>query len=166
MNKFIFKKPISSLEDRIKKTPKDNPKRGHWTNERGLSMYVPVDSQTEIIALLKTFNLKGINYIEAMADFRNCSLNTVYLEHMSILRYINFSECDRLCADHWNTINYLNCSTWTRSKVRKYRKSHSLSWHERNDRTTCDLVPAKINAFFLHLGGIAECKYAYKYINK
>lgn len=166
MNQFLRNKPISSLLERIKKTPKDNPQRGYWTNERGLSMYVPVPSQTEIIALLKKFNLKGINYIEAMADFRNCSLITVCLEHMSILRYKNFSECDRLCAERWNSINYLNCSTWTKSKVRKYRKSNCLSWHERNDRITCDLVPTKINAFFLHLGGISECKYAYKYINK
>ena len=166
MNNFIKNKPISSLSERIKKTPKNNPQRGYWINERGLSMYIPVSSQTEIITLLKEFDLIGINYIKAMPDFSKCLFATVYLEYMSILRYKNFSECDRLCAEHWSSINYLNCSTWTRSKVRKYRKSHSLSWHERNDRITCDLVPTKINAFFLHLGGISECKYASNYINK
>ena len=129
-------------------------------------MYVPVPTQAEIIDLLKEFGLKGINYIEAMPDFRKCLFATIHLEHMSISRYQNFSNCDRLCAERWNSINYLNDSTWTRSKVRKYRKSNSLSWHERNDRITCDLVPTKINSFFLHLGGISECKYASKYINK
>lgn len=35
-------------------------------------MYVPVPTQAEIIDLLKEFGLKGINYIEAMPDFRKC----------------------------------------------------------------------------------------------
>ncbi|WP_353962975.1 HNH endonuclease [Eubacterium sp.] len=95
-----------------------------------------------------------------MPDFGPCSIATVQLEHMSIIRYINFSKCDKLCADYFNSINYLNCSLWTSSAVKQYRKAHSLSWHERNDRITCDLVPSKINLFFLHLGGVAECKRA------
>ena len=158
MNNLTKHKPISSLAERIKRTPKANPQRGYWTNERGLSTYIPVPTQTEIIALLNHFNLEGIKYNDGMPAFGPCSIATVQLEHMSIIRYINFSKCDKLCADYFNSINYLNCSSWTRASVKQYRKSHSLSWHERNDRITCDLIPTKINSFFLHLGGIAEYK--------
>lgn len=83
-----------------------------------------------------------------MPDFGPCSIATVQLEHMSIIRYINFSKCDKLCADYFNSINYLNCYSCTRASVKQYRKSHSLGWHERNDRITCDLIPIKINSFF------------------
>lgn len=158
MNNFLENTPISSLSERIKKTPKDNPKRGYWTTQRGMSVYIPVITQKEIIDLLNHFGLKGIPYIDAMPDFRQCSYCTVYLQSMSIMRYINFSLCDKLCSTHWNSIDYLNCSSWTSHKVKNFRIENSLCWHERNDCMTCDLVPSKINSFFLHLGGISECK--------
>lgn len=107
MNNFTKNKPISSIIERIKRTPKANPKRGYWTNERGLSTYIPVPTQLEIIALLNHFNLEGIKYNDGMPDFGPCSIATVQLEHMSIIRYINFSKCDKLCADYFNSINYL-----------------------------------------------------------
>ena len=146
------------MSERIKKTPKDNPKRGYWSNQRGMSVYVPVNTQKNIIILLNQFQLAGISYIDAMPDFRQCSYCTVYLQLMSLSRSRNFSSCDQLCAIHWNSTHYLNCSSWTSHKVKKFRIENSLSWHECNDCTTCDLVPSKINLFFLHLGGIAECK--------
>lgn len=93
-----------------------------------------------------------------MVDFRKCSFLTISLEHMSTNRQINFIQCDKQCADIWNTQAQLNYTNWTNNKVRKYRKDNSLTWHERNDRITCDLVPSQINSFFSHLGSIAECK--------
>lgn len=33
MKKFLQQKPLSSLSERIKKTPKDNSSRGHWTEK-------------------------------------------------------------------------------------------------------------------------------------
>lgn len=158
MKTFIKCNPISLLTEIIKRTPKNNPKRGFWTGLRGQSMFIPVETQTEIINILKFFNLRGINYIYAMPDFRPCSYATVCLVHMSILRRKNFIECDKLCAEYWNSISYLCCCTWTSHTVQNYRKSNSLSWHERNDCTTYDLIPSRINIFFTHLGGIAECK--------
>lgn len=158
MDNFLKSKPISSLSERIKKTPKNNPQRGYWSNQRGMSIYIPVTTQKNIIILLEQFKLTGISYIDAMPDFRQCSYCTVYLQSMFIARYKNFSECDKLCAIHWNSTHYLNYSSWTSQKVKNYRFENSLCWHERNDRITCDLVPSKINSFFLHLGGIAECK--------
>ena len=160
MNNFTKNKPINSLSERIKRTPKDNPQRGYWINERGLSTYIPVPTQLEIIALLNHFNLEGIKYNDGMPDFGPCSIATVCIDNMSASRKENFSECNIVCSQNWNLINYLCYSSWTEETVELFRTSNDLSWHERNDRITCDLVPSKINLFFLHLGGVAECKRA------
>ena len=42
--------------------------------------------------------------------------------------------------------------------MKKWREENGYSWHERNDMKTCDLVPTKVNDYFGHLGGVAECK--------
>jgi hypothetical protein len=160
MKGFIDKLPISSQTERIKRTPINNPKRGYWLGKRGCSTYIPVRSQKNIILLLHTFDLDGIPYINGMVDFRKCSYVTICLQHMSTNRQINFAQCDKQCADIWNTQAHINCTNWTGSKIKKYRKENSLTWHERNDRVTCDLVPRQLNSFFSHLGGIAECKRA------
>lgn len=162
MKKFLQQKPLSTFDERLKKTPKDNPLRGYWTEKRGLSTYIPTSSQTEILEILHHYNLKGIRYTEAMPIFEKCSECTIQSNNMSILRWKNQNKCDNLCAILWNAINYQNKSNWTKKDVKAFRKLHSLSWHERNDRITYDLIPTKINGFFLHLGGIAECKRAKK----
>ena len=70
-------------------------------------------------------------YIDGMLDPRQCTIGTVCLTQMSTKRYKNFSECDRLCAELWNSINYLNYNHWTKKRVAAYRKS-KYTWHERN----------------------------------
>lgn len=143
---------------RIKRTPKNNPLRGYWTGERGNSTYVPTNNQDEIIKILNQYNTHGIKYQQGIIDLNPCSIATVSLEKMYITRYKNFKNCDMLCADLWNYSNFLNKHDWTHTKVKHYRKQYFYSWHECNDCVHCELVPTKINAFFLHFGGIAECK--------
>lgn len=162
MKKFLQQKPLSSLSERIKKTPKDNSSRGHWTEKRGLSTYIPTKNQTKILNVLQRYNLNGISYINGMPNFEVCSECTLCDNNMSIFRYKNKNRCDTLCAIFWNKINYNGKSDWAKKDIANYRKKENLSWHERNDRITYDLVPTKINSFFLHLGGIAECKRAKK----
>lgn len=41
MKKFLQQNPLSTFDERLKKTPKDNPSRGYWTGKRGLSTYIP-----------------------------------------------------------------------------------------------------------------------------
>ena len=43
-------------------------------------------------------------------------------------------------------------------EVREYRRESKLSWHERCDMKTMDLVHQDIHTFFSHSGGVAECK--------
>lgn len=149
----------SSREDiRIKQTPKNNPSRGHWTGERGNSIYIPTNNQDEIIKILNQHNLYGIKYQKGIINLNPCSIATVRLSKMYIIRYKNFKFCDILCADLWNNTNFLNKQDWTNKEVEYYRKQYHYSWHECNDCVHCELVPTKINSFFSHFGGIAECR--------
>lgn len=47
---------------------------------------------------------------------------------------------------------------WSAEKVEEYRKANKLTWHERCDCQTMDLVPTKLHDYFKHSGGVAECK--------
>ena len=139
-------------------TPKNNPQRGYWTGERGNSTYVPTNNQDNIIKILHDHNLCGINYSKGIIDLNPCSIATVSLDKMYILRYKNFKTCDILCSNLWNNTKFLDKQDWTSQKVNYYRKQYHYSWHECNDCIHCELVPTKINSFFSHFGGIAECK--------
>ena len=157
MTQDITHTPISTLSERIKKTPKNNSKRGFWTGPRGESTYIPIDCQIEINHLLKQFGIIGITYIYGFPDFETCSIATVKILDMNTSRYHNFKQCDKACSIYWNKIHF--CQTlWTPNLVKSYRKTNHLTWHERNDCTTCDLIPTKINPFFFHLGGVAQCR--------
>ena len=82
MTQDITHTPISTLSERIKKTPKNNSKRGFWTGPRGESTYIPIDCQIEINHLLKQFGIIGITYIYGFPDFETCSIATVKILDM------------------------------------------------------------------------------------
>lgn len=157
MNILNLQPPISSIEDRLKHTPTIQSDRGYWTGERGNSIYCPKYNDTVLDSLHK-FGLPGMPYIDGMLDPRQCTISTVCLAQMSTKRYKNFSECDRLCALLWNQIHYLGYDKWTRHLVANYRKDQKCTWHERNGRIQCDLIPTIIHSYFPQLGGISEYK--------
>lgn len=149
----------STYPERIKHTPKNNPSRGNWSNERGNSTFIPTPNQKEVISILKKFNLKGIDYINCCVDFSRISYATLSIKNMSTKRYKNFSQCYYVCANLWNEQSFGNFNNWTSHLVKKYIKGNRLTWHECNDCITCILVPTAVHAFFTHLGGISECKH-------
>ena len=153
----MFCQSSISLKDRLKHTPKVQSDRGYWTGERGNSIYCPKYNDTVLDSLHK-FGLPGMPYIDGMLDPRQCTISTVCLAQMSTKRYKNFSECDRLCALLWNQIHYLGYDKWTRHLVANYRKDQKCTWHERNGRIQCDLIPTIIHSYFPQLGGISEYK--------
>lgn len=146
----------STLEERIKKTPKGNSIRGMWTGDRGESCYIPTDKS--ILPILHMFKLESILYREGIPDFSVCAKITVSIESMSEIRRENFRKCDVRCAEEWNLKKYEGKSKWSPNDIKQWRKENGYTWHERNDMLTCDLVPTKINKFFGHLGGVSECK--------
>ena len=147
---------FSSLKERINHTPKT---RGYWTGERGNSIFIPLDTYSDVINELNNYNLNGITYIDGCVDFSKCSVATISIPDMSACRRKNFKICDEHCAAYWNSINFLNFPDWTSSLVNKYRQLNRFTWHERNDCIHCDLVPTIIHSFFTHLGGVSESRH-------
>lgn len=96
--------------------------------------------------------------IYLIPDFSVCAKVTVSIENMNEIRRENFRKCDVKCAEKWSREKYEGKSRWTPNDVKQWRKGNGYTWHERNDKVICDLVPTKINRFFGHLGGVSECK--------
>lgn len=148
-------KYLSTYKERIDQTPKIPNERGEWLEKRGESKFVPNDS--EIKSILKKYYMDGIEYRDGIPDFSKCSESVVKIEHMTGDRPGNFRQCDEGCARQWNDEKKYGKEDWTGRDVANWRKNNGYSWHERNDMTTCDLVPTKINDYFGHLGGVSEC---------
>lgn len=146
----------SSYEERINQTPKEGTGRGEWDGNRGESKFIPSDN--EIREILSKYGLDGIEYNNGIPDFSKCSESTVQIDDMTENRSKNFRQCDEKCAEQWNKEGRDGKSDWTARDVANWREENGYSWHERNDRKTCDLVPTKINDYFGHLGGVSECK--------
>lgn len=73
MKKFLQQKPLSTFDERLKKTPKDNPLRGYWTGKRGLSTYIPTSSQTEILEILHHYNLRVFAILKQCRFLKNAA---------------------------------------------------------------------------------------------
>ena len=153
---------LSTYEERLKQTPAEGD-RGHWTGERGESKYIPTDE--EVKDILADYGMDGIDYKDGIPDFSKCSEATVEIDNMSSDRKGkggNFEQCDEKCAEQWNAEARDGKTDWTARDVANWRRENHYSWHECNDRKTCQLVPTKVNDYFGHLGGVGECNIAEK----
>lgn len=147
---------LSTYDERLKRTPRDDGDRGDWKGDRGESKFIPNDS--EIQKLLEKNSLDGIEYDDGIPDFSEVSESTVEIDNMTENRAENFMQCDEKCAEQWNKEARDGKTDWTARDVARWRKDNGYSWHERNDMRTCDLIPTIINTYFGHLGGVSECK--------
>jgi hypothetical protein len=153
---------LSTYEERIKQTPTDNSiERGYWEGERGESKYIQSDEN--IKKILAEYGLDGIVYHDGIPDFSGCSESTVEIDNMSANRQGkdgNFEQADQKYAEQWNKEGWDGKTDWTKRDVTNWRRNNGYSWHECNDRKTCQLIPTEINDYFKHFGGVAECKKA------
>ena len=147
----------SSYMERIQQTPKDG-ELGYWTGERGESVFIPKDPAMK--EFLARYGREGIEYKNGIPDFSFCSECDAEIDYMSPDRDRNFSQADIKCAEQWNAEAKFGKSDWTPRDVAQWRRENGYSWHECNDRKTCQLVPTDVNGYFGHLGGVAECKRA------
>ncbi len=69
----------------------------------------------------------------------------------------NYEQADLELAEKW-TREQKDGHNWSAADVKKYRKKNKLTWHERCDCATMDLVPTAIHADFSHTGGASEMK--------
>lgn len=154
---------FSTLSERIKHTPIRKDRVIWLSGNRGEGLCIP--KSPKVIKALKTYGLIGIYYASGNPIFSQCSL--IYLPNVALTlnRYKNFAECNRLCAEEWNKICFEGHNNWTPSSVKHWIKINQYSWHECIDMHSCELVPRIIHSYFNHMGGIAELKRAIKYKN-
>ncbi len=132
---------------------------GNWSGQRGNSDFV-MDGNT--VPANKLYNPDKLTWNEIKAKYRNdidsipykngepdfsaVAVDTVKISNFSTNRYNNFSQADRQLANKLG----LNASD-----IEKLRKDNNLTWHERSDMATMDLVPREYHSL-PHSGGISN----------
>lgn len=158
--------------DRLKHTPLNPSDRGEWNGPRGESEFTPsVDSESGKKAKekLSEYEMDAITYEHSEPDFSKCSEATVEIENMTENRHDysdangdtqpgNFTQADEKCAGQWNETSRDGRTDWQASDVRDWRRENEYSWHECCDTKTMNLVSWDIHGYFIHSGGVAECK--------
>lgn len=152
-----------SYREYIAHTPSDHtPKRGRWIGSRGNGIFVPATNakNKELNYILRQHGLIGIQYMHGVpVGFFDLSLQQIKIQDgISSARERLHPQCDRICAVIWSAVCVEGDNCWTGSKVRQWRQDNHYTWHEWPDMITVDLIPTQINAFFGHVGGIAEAK--------
>ncbi|ASM37016.1 hypothetical protein CSF_1152 [Campylobacter sputorum bv. faecalis CCUG 20703] len=109
--------------------------------------------------ILAEYGIDGIEFKDGEPDFSPVAEATVEIDDFSVNRSDNFNQADETLADKWSK-EQKDGKIWTPEEVAQYRKDNQLSWHERSDQKTLDLVPQKIHGNIPHSGGISEAKKA------
>ena len=143
---------------------------GGWKGEPGNSSWYPDeehvpnggrDSNPDGKTWGEILNENGIDHIEfheGEPDFSKISKGTVEINGFSDTRESNYAKADQKLADQWNQEGKAGRTDWTKEDVEAYRKGNNLTWHERSDMKTMDLVPTIVHANVPHAGGISEIK--------
>jgi hypothetical protein len=147
----------SSLAERIAQTPAGQygdatqAARGSWTGARGRSTFIPANTaeNAEVIAILNSKGVNGIKYRNGIPSFTRFTDEAVPITGMTTNRANNFLLGDLAFAKRLGI---------TRVQATDYRNQMGLTWHELNNTRGMQLIPAPLNAFFDHLGGVAELR--------
>ncbi len=145
---------------------KDGTVQGRWDGIRGDSIWIPNDNSVPKQGnpdgktwgeIKDKYQFDGIEFKDGEPDFSIFSEATVEIEDFTTDRNSNFTQADERCADKW-TNEQKDGKSWTAADVEAYRKENKLTWHERTDQKTIDLVPAIIHSNVPHSGGISAAK--------
>lgn len=152
----------TKYDDRVKQTNLDGSEgglRGNWDGERGDSKFMP--SYKYMREALSEYGLNGIDYIKGEADFSPIAKESVRIDNMTSERLgigRNFDQAYNKLAEQFNSIAKDGNCNWDARAVEEYADRNELTWHEKCDCRTMELVPTKIHKYFHHSGGCAECK--------
>ena len=161
---------IADIKSEVAKFEKINnflPENGgEWSGEKGNSTWEP--NRDEVPKrppgnaktwgeILDKYDIEGIEFKDGEPDFSTVSEGTVEIEDFSTDRNVNFTQADEKLAEQWTTEGK-DGREWTAQDVKNYRKENNLSWHERSDMKTLDLVPQEVHGNIPHSGGISEKK--------
>lgn len=151
---------ISRQEQRLddgtyKGTPAQNSSAGHWSGSRGNSTFVLnpdyIPQNSKMNPERKTYrdlDVSKIEYKKGEPIFKDVARDTEKI-NMTENRIENFRQADQLLAEKRG---------WTIQEAKQYREDNHLTWHERQDMRTIDLVPSAINGSLAHQGGVAYIK--------
>lgn len=139
---------------------------GNWEAGKGDSDWTPEDEyiplkhnpeQKTWAQIKEEYKFESIPFNEGEPDFTEVSKATVEIEDFSTDRHSNFTQADEQCAEQWTQENK-DGKSWTHSDISAYRQEHKLTWHERSDQRTMDLVPLIVHGNVTHTGGISAAK--------
>lgn len=139
---------------------------GEWRGDRGNSDWIPDDNfvpkknnsdELTWAQIKEKYNFDSINFKEGDPDFSEVAQESVEIEDFTEARNGNFAQADESCAKKWSD-EQKDGKSWTPDEVRQYRKENELTWHERSDMKTMDLVPSVIHNNIPHSGGISAIK--------
>lgn len=157
-------------------------KNGHFSGEKGESKFFPADDQAKL--KMKEYGKEYVEYRGKHPDFTPfTSYNDpqmgsfkgeVDIGHMTTNRHNpsyeygkrtdghaihedlgNFSQADNELA---KSINLQNNGNITGKDVEKFRQAKNLTWHECENGSKMQLIPAEIHKACPHSGGVAEIK--------
>lgn len=139
---------------------------GSWEGDKGDSLWSPdrdvVPSkmnpdQLTWDEILHGYGIDSIEFIDGEPDFSKISEATVQIDDFTPNRAENFAQADQKLAEEW-TSQGKDEKVWTANDVRDYRREHGLTWHERSDTKTLDMVPSIVHSNVPHSGGISVAK--------
>lgn len=144
--------------ERIKQTPATD---GEWMilpgvdGPRGMCGFYPSDEERKM--LLASYGRTSVRYdVNGEPDFSPFATAQVRISDMqggnAGSRQKNFGKAnERLKGTKWAKERGLN----TKREIEEYIKENKLTWHEKSDGVTMQLVPTDINAKFGHVGGVS-----------
>ena len=163
-------KEVANIKSEVAKFEKMNnflPENGgEWSGEKGNSTWEP--NRDEIPKrppgnektwgeILDKYEIDGIEFEDGEPDFSTVSEGTVEIDDFTEDRNGNFTQADEKLAEQW-TKEAKDGKEWSAQDVKDYRKENNLSWHERSDMKTLDLVPQEVHGNIPHSGGISVAK--------
>ena len=141
--------------------------KGSWEGEKGDSIWkpdpdcVPLKSNPEGKTweeIEDKYGIDGVKFKDGEPDFSEVAEATVEIDDFTGNRFENFAQADSRLAEKWNAEGRDGRTDWTARDVAAYRKENSLTWHERSDMKTMDLVPSEVHNNIPHAGGISAWK--------
>lgn len=140
---------------------------GSWEGDEGDSIwkpdpdYVPLKSNPEGKTweeIEDKYGMDGVKFKDGEPDFSEIAEATVEIDDFTENRFENFAQADGKLAEQWNAEGRDGRTDWTARDVAAYRKENNLTWHERSDMKTMDLVPSEVHNNIPHAGGISARK--------
>ena len=140
---------------------------GSWEGEKGDSTWkpdpdcVPPKSNPEgktWVEIEDKYGMYGVKFKDGEPDFSEIAEATVEIDDFTGNRFENFAQADSKLAEKWNAEGRDGRTDWTARDVAAYRKENNLTWHERRDMKTMDLVPSEVHNNIPHAGGISAWK--------